>query len=366
MSMPPIAFIDEPLLARVHRLASPAYRVTPPAIHAPARSRPTTPDALQAVWNRGMMGVRAVDVYRLRDVYVCGEGLVFDAQGQVYRTTIGQHSAAQIAMAAQMVNRARRARAQVGFAGAVVLCKKASGRGFSDWLLDMLPRAVLARTQLQPALQLAGLRYIISGQAGFLRAAMFDALALAGIHPADIIEADAAPRFFEDLILIDGISDPGQYLSPLAISCLEQWIERIPTGQAAQLYLTRRNAASRRLVNEAALIRIAEREGYVVVDPTQTPLVQRIGMFKGARRIAGVVGAGMIHAMFMPRGGQVRLFMPGGMADPLHWFVSQIRGHDYAEQRCAELPADRGEDASRGEADITISPTAFRRFIQLP
>ena len=113
------------------------------------------------------------------------------------------------------------------------------------------------------------------------------------------------------------------------------------------------------------MLRIAEKEGYTVIDPGGMGLMQQIGMFKGARRVVGVTGAAMTNTVFMPPGGRVGLFVPASMPDNFFWFISQIRKHRYAEYRCPEVAPDvaRRDYGQSWNADIQLSPEAFRRFI---
>ena len=356
-----VEVIDEPLLARVHRLASPSFPVAHPEVHGEELMPDVVAGSMRARWTARQFPVRAVDFYRLRDVYVCDEGLVFDAQGRLFRSTIAQHSTEEIEIAARAVRAAREAGAVPAHAGPAVLCKKIGSFNFGHWLLEMWPRAVLARMHLA----LPDLRYVVHAHERALRQVMLGCLALAGIREAAVIETPRAPQFFEDLILIDGVAMHGDYMSPLAVTCLEPLIAGVPAGHAERLYVTRRDVGWRKFLNEDAMIRIAEKEGYMVIDPGQMGLMQQIGMFRGARRVVGVTGAAMTNTVFMPPGGRVGLFVPASMPDNFFWFISQIRRHHYAEYRCREVGAD-GVAPAHGKswnADIQLSRETFRRFV---
>jgi hypothetical protein len=357
----PIEIIDEPLADRFHRVISPSFQVSPAVVRGTELMPEVVAGSMDASWSARFFPVRAVDFYRLRDVFVCGEGLVFDAAGRLFPSSVAQHSPAHIATAAQAVAVARAAGDVAGHAGPVLLCKKIGSFNFGHWLLEMWPRAVLARTELD----MPGLRYAVHTHGGALRQVMIDGLALAGIGGDDILETPWEPQFFEDLIVIDGLTEHGSYMSPVAVNCLQPLIAQIPPARSERLYITRRDIGWRRLQNEDAMIRIAEQEGYDVLEPARLALAQQISAFKGARRVVGVTGAAMTSIAFMAAGGQVDLFVPATMPDNFFWFISQIRGHRYTEYRCPEVRAEEARQAhgQSWNADLRISRAEFRKFI---
>jgi hypothetical protein len=355
-----IPIIDEPLRDRVHRLASPAYPVSPPSRHG---RKARGPQPLQRLWHAGVIPVRAVDFYRLRNVFVGAGGIAFDDQGRLYRACLGQSTETSIAAAVLALNTARQSGIRTGFSGPAVLCAQPTLYPYRHWLTVGLPSAALARSELR----LPGMRYVVADAAEPLRAAMRESLGLLGIADTDIIEIGQAARFFEELIVIDGLAQPDLYLSPLVADCLDGLAAGIPPGQAEFLYVSPAQAEPHRLAHEQALIRIAEREGYEVVMPDQMRLIQRIGLFKGARRIVGLAGGAMANALFMPPEGHVGTLMPAGVLDNSLWLISQIRHHRYAELPDSNRPsaADTAKSARNQAADVLISETQFRRFLRV-
>lgn len=356
-----IEIIDEPLLERVHRVVSASFPVAHPDVIGEDLIPPVVLGTMRASWTARFFPVRAVDFYRLRDVYVCGEGLVFDSAGRLFRSTIAQHTPTHIETAARAVAGARMAGSVPGHAGPAVLCKKIGSFNFGHWILEMLPRAVLARVELA----MPDLRFVVHAHRGALRRVMLDSLALAGIGEEAVLETPWEPQFFEELIIIDGLAEHGSYLSPVAVDCLQPLIMQIPLGRAERLYVTRRDVGWRRFRDEDAMIAIARKAGYEVIDPATLALAQQISLFKGARRVVGVTGAAMTSTAFMATGGQVDLFVPASMPDNFFWFISQIRHHRYTEYRCLELdklPEQQDHGAS-WNADLALSQEAFRQFI---
>ena len=363
MSLPPdVTLIDEPLAGRVLRLASPSYPVTYPDItHREVIPRDVL-GAMEQSFTRGRMPVRPVTFFHLKDVYVSAEGLVFDRDLRLYQSTVTQHPPRQVAEALQALRAGRAAGNIPAHAGPVLLAKKIGSFNYGHWMLEMLPRVLLAKENLG----ITGLRYLVHELAAPMRGVIDETLQIAGVAPGEILRTGNEPHYFSDLIIVDGLSEHGLYMSPLCVATLERFAARVRTGPSERIFVTRRSARWRRFREEEALHDIAQRAGYSLVDPGEMPVAQQIMVFKGARRIAGITGAGLSNIAFAAPGAAVRMFVPRSMPDTFFWLISQIREHGYAELRCAEVgmpPVDSVVHPS-WNCDITISPAAFRRFIE--
>lgn len=100
-------------------------------------------------------------------------------------------------------------------------------------------------------------------------------------------------------------------IGPHDLSCdrrSAEYFERIAgkvpaAAGSGLLYVARTDAtAYRNLVNEDAIIRVAESLGFEIVIPSELSAEQKIALFKSARLIAGPLGAGLLYSAFSPRG----------------------------------------------------------------
>jgi capsular polysaccharide biosynthesis protein len=359
---PEIELIDEPVARRVLRLASPSYAVSYPEISGREHIPRNVLGAMERAWKTERQPVRAISFYHLRDVFVSAEGLVFDNRFRLYRSTMAQHLPEQVNESAITL----RERADAGIirshAGPVLLCKKIGSFNYGHWMVEMLPRVMLARENLG----ISGLRYLVHDLEGPMRGITDDSLALAGVARESVLLTGNEPHHFSDLILVDGLSEHGDYMSPLCLEALERFATRVRTGPSERIFVTRSSARWRRFRNEEQLNEIAQRAGYSLVDPGAMSLPQQIMVFKGARQVAGITGAGISNVAFSLPGASVRLFVPRSMPDTFFWFICQLRRHAYAEMRCPEVgmpPVDAVLHPS-WNSDISVTPAAFRRFIE--
>ncbi|OYD82287.1 glycosyltransferase family 61 protein [Azospirillum brasilense] len=338
--MPPTP-ISLPDGAVILSLTSPGFDAAYPRVVNKGLIPPDVLEPMEWAWTTRRFPERPVRVLRLTDVWVAKEGLVFDRDGTLYRETITQHSAGEVEQARAAVLEAIGRGGPVAepdAGGPVLLCKKRGIGNYGHWLMEMLPKAQLVHRHL-PEL---GARFLVAHAPGQLNDTMAFSLSMLGIDLARTIVADDTPRRFADLLLVDGLSEHGGYMSPLVLDSAEAMAGRVPAAGVEQLFVTRRSTGFRRVVGEDDLIALAQSRGYAPVDPGALTLPQQVSLFKGARRIVGVMGAAMTNIAFAPPGARVVTLAPAGMPDTFFWFIATLRGLDYAEVRCLQSGPVRG------------------------
>jgi len=329
--------VETPASAELLTLVAPSFEMRPPEV----RHRDSIPDgiarAMAVSWDRGNFPQHAVRFSLLEDVYVVAEGLVVDAAGQVLKGSVTQHSPGEIAHAHAAVKAAMRDRSTPWQTGTYVLCTKRGAKNFGHWLIEMLPKAYLAQQHLGSMTP----RYIVPAADGGMRQVVGDSLAMLAIDPAAVLPVGPEPIWIERLILVEGLTHHGVYMSPLVMECIDSLVARVEGTGGERLFVTR-TGASRRFVNEAEILRYAEVSGFALVEPGRLSLAAQIAAFKNAKEIVGVSGAEMTNIAFAPRGARVMNIAPAGMPDTFFWFIAGLRGHTYAELRCAQTGPCRG------------------------
>lgn len=351
--MPPtqISLPDDSVLLT---LASPGFDAGYPRIlHKDLIPRPVL-DVMEWAWRTSRFAERPVRVARLSDVWVAREGLVFDRGGHLYRETITQHSGAEIedahaAVLAAMAGGPERGESTDG-KGPVLLCKKRGVGNYGHWMMEMLPKAHLVHSRL-PELDA---RFLVAQAPEHLNNAMAFSLSMLGIDLARTIVADDTPRRFADLLLVDGLSEHGGYMSPLVLEGVDAVARDTAPAGVERLFVTRRSTGFRRVVDEDALAAHAEACGYRLVEPGMLSLPEQVALFKGASRIVGVMGAAMTNIAFAPPGARVVNLAPAGMPDTFFWFIATLRGLNYTEVRCAQDGPVRG--VMPWDTDLILSP----------
>jgi capsular polysaccharide biosynthesis protein len=130
--------------------------------------------------------------------------------------------------------------------------------------------------------------------------------ALSGVPNEQVIwlEADQA-RFCPRAFYISNINSVESSLHPLSISLLQgSFPERISSGVAGtreRNFVSRAKVERRRLLNEHELYPGLTRRGFSIIHPETLSLTEQVDVFRAARDIAGVHGAGLVNAVWSKR-----------------------------------------------------------------
>ena len=158
-----------------------------------------------------------------------------------------------------------------------------------------------------------------------------------------------------DLIVFDGLTEPGQYLSPLSVEACTELAADVPTGPPQLLFVSRTGADRRNFVDSKAADLVARALGWTVVYPERRNFRTQVALFKGAIGIAGILGAGMASTVFARPGTRVVNLVPATMADNRTWFIAQLRGLHYEDYRCVQ---------AAGDGDLLMSPDELDRLLR--
>jgi len=94
-----------------------------------------------------------------------------------------------------------------------------------------------------------------------------------------------------------------------------------------RIYVSRSEATKRRLENESDIRGVLEQFGYEVHHPETLSPLQQARLFAGAKRIAGVHGAGLANILYASKGHLLEFF-PGAPLYHYRW-LSEACGHGY-------------------------------------
>lgn len=345
--------ISLPEDADILGLASPPFDACYPRIVNKELIPQPILQSMEWAWNTPQFPERSIRVLRLSDVWVAKEGLVFDREGNLYRETITQHSEAEINQAHVAVLAAIERggpAAESDTDGPVLLCKKRGIGNYGHWMMEMLPKAHIVHRHLSEL----NVRFLVAHVPGQLNDSMAFSLSMLGIDLARTRVSDDTPWRFSDLVLVDGLSEHGGYMSPLVLETADAVARNVAPVGAERLLVTRSATGFRRVVDEDALIARAQARGYAVVDPSLLPLPEQIALFKGAKRIVGVMGAAMTNIVFSAPGARVLNLAPAGMPDTFFWFIATLRGLEYTEVRCPQSGPVQG--VMPWDTDLILSP----------
>lgn len=222
------------------------------------------------------------------------------------------------------------------------------------WLVDYLPRLLMARRCMKLPRVLINRPSVIQLQS----------LTLLGIEEWECVDPGESVRC--ERLWIPSLLARQTVVHPEVPAMLKQAFPASEAGRRRSIYLSRRDASSRRIVNEAALLAaLPDFETHVA---SGLSFQQQIDLFASCDRLLAAHGAGMANVVFCPPGARVYEFYT-----PLHQVTSMqilsiVSGamHTFVPARNVTLGADGRPLLGDWEADIdaALAATGQRKLRQ--
>ncbi len=355
-----IHVLDPPDSALLMRITSPGFEATPPDIVHPERIPPDIWAAC-AAQRQPVFAPRPVSVWMLNDVHVACEGLVFDRDGRLYRPSVTQHGPAQIEWAASAVRTVLADGSAPLHDLPLVLGKKRGAMNYGHWLMEMLPMLHLVLSRLSdPGIGVL-LHDVTDRRLGEV---IQTCLSRLDIAPARVRIADHRPVRVRTLLLVDGLTTHGTYMSPLVRDCHHRLAHGIAGIGQARVFIARGPNRARDFADPTAAEVLARDAGYHVLHPGRLSFLQQLATIRDARLVAGAMGAAMTTMAYLRGPAEVLTFAGAGMPDTFFWFIATLFGHRYREVRCLQSddPAPTGVSYDRA---LLIDPAEMRRLLSV-
>lgn len=190
--------------------------------------------------------------------------------------------------------------------------------------------------------------------------------------------APSSPRFsvlIEKLVISTNVSKafrhPAHYCSPWAIDFLRKEFgvaNREPKGRR-KIFISRRDARVRRMVDEEALGPVLKEYGFESHELSRLTFDEQTALFSDASHIVGLHGAGLTNAVFAPTGVKVLEILPALCATGAYWMLTNAIGGEYsaaiADDRDLPRPnyATWRHNADFNARDVTFSEAELRRAL---
>ena len=284
---------------------------------------------MEKSWTRSRFDESDINAYELEGVYVVDDGVVLDTNFRpVSVATTWQMGSSKIDAAQKKCRAASISGSLARHGHRTVLCRKPGFENYGHWAVEMFPLILLSRNYI-------GLSDICVNKPGTaLSGVMKRMLDLIEQPSGRIIWSDGSPAYFERLIVIDGMTRHGTFMSPIAPALLKTLENQIVERKAdRKLFVTRGTSPKRKLVNEDMLWQDYKSRGFTKIDPGLLSLDEQISFFRDANEIVGVIGAALTNLVFCKAGTDVTVWVPDAMPDTFFWFLCQHQGLRYREVR---------------------------------
>lgn len=125
-----------------------------------------------------------------------------------------------------------------------------------------------------------------------------------------------------------------------------------------RLYVSRRRAACRRVVNEAGILPLLKRNDFEIIESEAFSLEEQVRLFSEAAVVVGPHGGGLTNAVWCAPGTKLfEIFEPGSVRR-CYWSLARARGLRYA---CA---VGRAVNNPGGEPDLEFAREAFEAALE--
>ena len=127
---------------------------------------------------------------------------------------------------------------------------------------------------------------------------------------------------------------------------------------AARIYVTRADAAWRRVANESEIRNLLEEQGFVTVTCTALSVAEQVRIFSRATHVVGAHGAGLANMIFARAGARVLEFATTDSHAHWHCYynLAHAMGHRYGLV-CSESTAGLAAGfAERRDSDLYVDP----------
>jgi len=227
-----------------------------------------------------------------------------------------------------------------------------SYNGYYHWLLESLPRLLVAKAQL-PA-------FTLLLPATFTEAFYRDSLALLGIDVARAERTHPNTVYKVPQLGLPIVPDPMGTFTPSIVANLRKELLASPAlppagrplPQAERLYISRKKASRRKILNEPDVEQLLTRHGFVSICFEDYTFHEQILICSTCRTFMSIHGAGLSNILFMPPASTViELRKPDDNHNYFYQSLATALGHTYKLLYC---PAPN-ENQPVQDADVVVN-----------
>lgn len=198
---------------------------------------------------------------------------------------------------------------------------------YYHWCCDVLARLHRVLPRLEPDVQIILPAHLTAWQKRSLE--------LIGLPLNRCVEhSGRRPWKVERLVYVSPVAMTGDH-EPVSLQWVRDAIRR-GVGLTSmkpgwrKLYLDRKNAVARNVVNEAELLPLLQSRGFEIVDCGRLSFDEQVQLFAEAACVAGPHGAAFTNILWSPPGLKVlEIFEPGSVRR-CYWSMCQALGHRHA------------------------------------
>lgn len=198
--------------------------------------------------------------------------------------------------------------------------------GYYHWMIEVLPKISL----IEKFDELKSVPLIVPHR---LNAFQIDSLRKAGVSVDRMVHLDDG-EWQVDHLFFPEILGPSGSPSPHAVAWLRKtFLHHAPLQAASpnsRIYLTRRDAPKRRVINEGEIIAFLQERGFATVCPGDLSFSEQIEIFRNVRVVVSPHGAALTNMVFAPPGATLVEMFGDNYINGCYWALANLCGHRHA------------------------------------
>ncbi|MCH9627487.1 MAG: hypothetical protein S4CHLAM2_11280 [Chlamydiales bacterium] len=190
---------------------------------------------------------------------------------------------------------------------------------FYHWMYEVLPRIHL----VEKSGDVQGANLYVAAGKNYQKAS----LGLLGVPKERIINAGDYDAISTPHLLV-----PSTPTLPTSWGCQflrDRILPQLKKRARTRLYVSRRDADKRRVVNEEEVYALLQQYGFERVELADRPLREQMELFHAAEMVVGPHGAGFSHLVFCHPGTPFLEFFHPGYVNVCYWHLSNVTRHPY-------------------------------------
>lgn len=302
----------------------------------------------------------ATDLFLLRNVLLTRDGVVVAGRRIVEDLEYFPGETAHLGLRYVVRNRLAPRRRFGNGERHVAAFNRWSGNNYFHWMCDVLPRVYLTRSHIE------GSTFVLPAS----HRVPFVEKSLAPFRPRRIVyfEPEEA-AFFAEVIVPGHIAVTGNYHEPTMRELADFLLEalRVAGPQVGpRVYVSRRRAKHRYVINEDEVVSLVRDYGFEVVENEALSFEEQVGLYGRTEALIGIIGANLANVLFMPPGSSlVELTRSIDVTNHLYYSLANAKGVRFYYQRCDYVEAGYG-DRWNIRVDLNQLETTLREIVGSP
>ncbi len=229
--------------------------------------------------------------------------------------------------------------------------------GYAHWVLDTLPRLYALDRSPTDDLQIIVSRPLADWHK--------ESLAMLGLENMRFVALEDRCLQLETLYFPGYVGDPGNHHPQGCRWLRERFLKDYKKERGTRrLYITRRLARGRRVLNEEELQPILNDYGFEIVETENLSFRGKVELLSDAEIVVGPHGGGLTNLLFAPQSCRVlELFDPGHL-NAAYYALADALGQEYWYIVGEAANTAGAQHAMSGHDDIRVSPATFAQTLR--